>query len=166
LIKFDNFEYLIHVEDVCLDYENDDITGRIKDGGLDMRECIRPIRIVWNKRDQATWGGWCEISIACPYHRHAYIYLDAYQSNFPTFHEDNAKGGIFCMPVYFNLGIGLDLLLLRSIPIRKGWLERIGLDHRPWRESQGTRLTRLDEETKKPLPCLHYDGEMHTIRII
>ncbi|KAG9192460.1 hypothetical protein G6011_11194 [Alternaria panax] len=175
---------LIYVEDVVLDHATDDSTGAVTGGWLDLRGCLKPMRLrsTKNVRDKDPWpADWYMIvdsSTMSEHHANTTheelitCLLDTIHSGESAFDDDNMEERLFFMPGLIqgkpdeSPTLWCLLFRLTKSKNKNKTFERIGVGGGGAEHKKKLLLAELDEDTKARLPCLRYENGLHTIRII
>jgi hypothetical protein len=168
------------VDDVCLHHVNEDTTGAISGGWLDLTGPLKPIRIVRRQLEYRLYINNTYIVESSqddgdgPEHINEEgpsLFFDE-----PPSDEHSRQGTqhglrLFCMicrvlPVDPPKLPVVMALLVRLMDVDTRIFTRFGVAIAKDLPARAILLADIDENTKKSLPCLRYDNGMHTIRII
>lgn len=169
-------EILIHTEDVVLHYAIEDITGAVTGRWLDLRGCLKPMRLQGVKHDEGI--SWYMVfgstivykqNVKGPEQR-IHASLDTLYDDEVAFDDDHTQERLFFMPGRLvgksDEGTILWCLLFRLTESNDDVFERIGVARCSADDKKEMLLAELDEGTRARLPCMRYENGLHTIRIV
>ncbi|CAN9129575.1 unnamed protein product [Alternaria alternata] len=167
---------LTHVEDVVLSYATEDTTGAVTGGWLDLRGCLKPMRLQGVKHDEGIkW--YMVVGSTIVYKQNAkgpeqriHTSLDTLYDDEAAFDDDHTQERLFFMPGLLvgksDEGTILRCLLFRLTKSNDDVFERIGVARCSADDKKEMLLAELDEDTRARLPCMRYENGLHTIRIV
>lgn len=168
------------VEDVRLHHVTEDTTGAISGGWLDLTGTLKPIRIVWRQLEYRLF-----VSHTCTVESSQddgegsehineegpRLFFDEPPRDEHFLQGTQHASRLFCMicrvlPIDPPKLPVVMALLVRLMDVDKRIFTRIGVAIATDLPARAILLADIDKDTKKSLPCLRYDNDMHTIRII
>jgi hypothetical protein len=173
VLEVDPEDVLIKVEDVHLDYTQDDDTGSISGGWMRLRGMLKQLMLEpYSRTDGTNHREWTMVvngvhvsvltdsAIREP---QPHVMLDEYHANFDV---ENAKGALYCMPGRRRKDVNgsIYVLLLMLQDRERGIFRRIGLAH-GWTKAVRERILERGGEEDK-FPSEQYRDGWHTIRVI
>ncbi|KAF2130045.1 HET-domain-containing protein [Dothidotthia symphoricarpi CBS 119687] len=157
-------QILFEVQDVVLEHATKDVTGRVKNGWLDLRGYLKPMKVTRDAtRTRDLHVPWVSTSPEFT------LTFDVTPADESILENESEKDKFFF--ILGAVGVPVEgytyVLLLRIVDVAKGEYERVGVGSgflSP--EELSFVVSELGEETKKKVPCLRYDNGQHTIRVI